>query len=426
MLIEFRVENHRSLRDEQVFTMTSGSLGAETDERPRAIEGFSDKVLPAAVLYGANASGKSNVLSAIAFMKEAVMTSYRYWDPESGVPRSPFAWGSKRSEPSTFEVLFVWHGCRYEYGFVVSDDYVEEEWLYAWPAGRKQIWYERDRGEFKFGENLAGPNEVINQVTRPNALFLSVASQHKHPQLSEVFSWFRNVIPTNVPSRMSPQYARGLNTRFLISGFGREAYHDLFFDSAASQELVVTKIRQLLKIADTGIVDIEFATEDVESQPRQLRRERIRLKHQVSDDDSWIDFDEESQGTRTLFGMAIPIFRAMSNGGVLLVDELESSLHPLLGSSIVKMFNCPKTNSNNAQIIFTTHDTNLLGTTLGEPSMRRDQIWFTEKEASGASRLYPLTDFHPRKAENLERGYLQGRYGSIPFLGDMGLIAEHD
>ncbi len=108
----------------------------------------------------------------------------------------------------------------------------------------------------------------------------------------------------------------------------------------------------------------------------------------------------------------------------MLVDELESSLHPSLGLAIVKMFNSPKTNPKNAQILFTTHDTNLLGTTLGEPPLRRDQVWFTEKDKEGASKLYPLTDYKPRKAENLERGYLQGRYGAIPFLGDIAWITE--
>lgn len=108
----------------------------------------------------------------------------------------------------------------------------------------------------------------------------------------------------------------------------------------------------------------------------------------------------------------------------MLVDELESSLHPSLGLAIVKMFNSPKRNPRNAQIVFTTHDTNLLGTTLGEPPLRRDQVWFTEKDKEGASKLYPLTDYKPRMAENLERGYLQGRYGAIPFLGDIAWITE--
>ena len=142
------------------------------------------------------------------------------------------------------------------------------------------------------------------------------------------------------------------------------------------------------------------------------------MQHQLGNDESWIGLDEESDGTKTLFKIAPNLFRVLETGGVLLVDELESSLHPNLGSKIVKMFNCPQTNQQNAQLIFTTHDTNLLGNTLGAPALRRDQVWFTEKDSSGATSLYPLTNFKPRNVENLERGYLQGRYGAIPFLGN--------
>ena len=134
--------------------------------------------------------------------------------------------------------------------------------------------------------------------------------------------------------------------------------------------------------------------------------------------------EEESNGTLTLFKLAPSVLDALWTGGVLVVDELEASLHPLLGLHIVRQFNDPKLNPKNAQLLFTTHDTNLLGTTLGDPPLRRDQIWLTEKDHDGASRIYPLTDYKPRKAENLERGYLQGRYGAIPFLGELPPVKE--
>jgi AAA15 family ATPase/GTPase len=171
-------------------------------------------------------------------------------------------------------------------------------------------------------------------------------------------------------------------------------------------------------------VDIKREVSEYESRGRMLRRPRILLQHQAGDEGSWLDLNEESEGTKTLFRMAPSVFRALESGGLLLVDELESSLHPLIGLAIVKLFNCPRANSRNAQVIFTTHDTNLLGTTLGQQPLRRDQVWFTEKDDEGASTLYPLTDYKPRKAENLERGYLQGRYGAIPFLGDISWMAE--
>ena len=185
-----------------------------------------------------------------------------------------------------------------------------------------------------------------------------------------------------------------------------------------SEETLAERIRQLLRTADIGIVDVKRIVSEQELQGRKYRRQRVLLQHQQDDEDSWLDLDEESDGTKTLFQLAPYVFKAIEAGGVVLVDELESSLHPLIGLAIVKLFNCVKSNPKNAQMLFTTHDTNLLGTTLGEPTLRRDQIWFAEKDKEGASKLFPLTDYKPRKAENLERGYLQGRYGAIPFLGD--------
>jgi uncharacterized protein len=154
------------------------------------------------------------------------------------------------------------------------------------------------------------------------------------------------------------------------------------------------------------------------------RPRRISLKHQSESDDAWLPFEEESRGTRTLFRMALPILQAIQEGGTLLVDELEASLHPTLAQQIVRQFNDPATNPRNAQLIFATQDTNLLGTTVGQPALRRHQVWLTEKNSEGATVLDPLTDYKPRKAENLERGYLQGRYGAIPFLGDFSVAGE--
>ena len=196
------------------------------------------------------------------------------------------------------------------------------------------------------------------------------------------------------------------------------------WECTQADNALAASIRQLLEAADFGIVDIKSVDDEQEHRGRMFRRTRILLKHQTNDEDSWLDMEEESNGTKTLFRMAPSVFRALDSGGLLVVDELESSLHPLLGAVIVEMFNSPQKNPRNAQILFTTHDTNLLGTTLDKPPLRRDQIWFVEKDKEGASNLFPLTDYKPRKSENLERGYLQGRYGAIPFLGDIVRITE--
>ncbi len=421
MLIEFRVENHRSLRDEQALTLEAGRVGDPADPRPRRVDGHSELLLPAAVIYGPNASGKSNVLSAFAFMREAVLLSHRRWEPEGGVPRTAFAWTHRRYEPSMFEVSFLIGDTKIEYGFTVSDKVVEEEWLSAWPSHRKQVWFEREAGSFKFGEHLKGPNEAVKEVTRPNALFLSAAAQHGHQQLTALYSWFRQIFPVNILGRDESLFSRSFVPEM---SFSTDDELRSQFPIDDSEESLSSRIGQLLRSADFGIVDIKREVSEYESRGRMLRRPRILLQHQAGDEGSWLDLNEESEGTKTLFRMAPSVFRALESGGLLLVDELESSLHPLIGLAIVKLFNCPRANSRNAQVIFTTHDTNLLGTTLGQQPLRRDQVWFTEKDDEGASTLYPLTDYKPRKSENLERGYLQGRYGAIPFLGDISWMAE--
>ncbi len=420
MLLEFRVENHRSIRDEQALTLEAGRVGEPTDVRPRSVAGHSERLLPAAVIYGPNASGKSNVLAAIAFMREAVISSHRRWEPEGGVPRTAFAWGGRRQEASMFEASFLIGETKYEYGFSVDDTAVREEWLFAWPHNRKQAWFEREGNTFKFGEHLKGPNEAVKEVTRPNALFLSGAAQLGHQQLTPLYSWFSGIAPVNIPGRGYPV----LHAEFAEALFSAEDEQQLLFPADGSEETLASRIRQLLRGADIGITDVKKTATEREYRGRTVRRHRILLQHLSGDSDSWLDLEEESEGTKTLFRMAPAVFRTLDSGGLLLVDELESSLHPLLGLAIVQLYNSPKANPKNAQIVFTTHDTNLLGTTLGEPPLRRDQIWFTEKDGEGASTLYPLTDYRPRKAENLERGYLQGRYGAIPFLGDITWLRE--
>lgn len=419
MLIEFRVENHRSLRREQALTFETGFHGDQDDTRPRQVSGHNGLLLPVIVIYGPNASGKSNVLSALSFMRESVLLSQRRWEPEGGIPRTSFAWSGMKSETSLYEVTFVHEGAKYQYGFSVSDKVVEEEWLYAWPNGRQQMWFTREREDIRFGDNLKGPNEAVREITRANALFLSAAAQCGHSQLTSLFSWFRNIFAFNVETRSMGPFLPGVPAGLFFESEDRN-----FFSSDELNDSMVDRIRLLLRSADIGIVDIKRVTTDREMNGRIYRRRRILFQHSSADGDSWLDFEDESHGTKTIFRMAPSILGALETGGLLIVDELEANLHPLVGLCIIRLFNCPTSNPRNAQLLFTTHDTNLLGTTLGDPPLRRDQVWFTEKDKEGATTLYPLTDFHPRKSENLERGYLQGRYGAIPFLGKFGWESE--
>jgi uncharacterized protein len=426
MLIEFRTENHRSLRDEQVLSLEA-TRGAP-DSRDRRIEG-SNPVLPVAALYGANASGKSNVLAGLRFMRDAVVHSHRFWEPDAGVPRDPFAWGPKRSEPSLFEIAFVLDGVRVEYGFGVNDERFLEEWLYAWPHGRKQVWFEREGDSFRYGEHLKGENRVAESVTRPNGLFLSAAVQNRHEQLEPVFRWFRNCRYHNVTGSRGAEPLGRIAHEEAFRWLGIESSQRELFVKYDEEERLnrVRRFRELLTSADVGIIDFKVQSDETDraSEPWARRaRTRVFMQHKSNTPDAWLPLERESHGTRQLFRLAPLILAALDAGAVLVVDELEASFHPLLALQIVQTFNDPIKNARNAQLVFSTHDTNLLGTTLGEPSLRRDQVWLTEKDQEGASVLYPLTDYKPRKEENLERGYLQGRYGGIPFLGPLAQVLE--
>jgi hypothetical protein len=420
MLIRFRVENFRSVREEQEFSMVASAL----TEHPETLvaPGSGVQLLRAAAVYGPNASGKSAVFHALAFMRTAVTESHRIWSPNGGVPRTPFALDeSSQMEPSLFAVDVLIGGVRYEYGFTTDSWRVHEEWLYAYPRGRKQEWFTRDASrdvEFAFSRSLPGENRAISALTRTNSLFLSAAAQNNHEHLMPVYQWFAQNL-----------WIVDDSTRSFFENYAV----DLCRDDSARQALLASLVS-----ADLGVTDIEFAEtgfapeapdvfgrsmEPGAADPFQVffPPERVRLWHSVGSGQSVaLPFEQESRGTRTLFGLLGILRWCLGRGGTLVVDELDQSLHSHLARQIVAWFMSPAVNPRAAQLLFNTHDTNLLS----EDLLRRDQVWFTEKTFDGATRLFPLTDFRARKNENLERGYLQGRYGALPSLSD-GFGATH-
>jgi len=312
-----------------------------------------------------------------------------------------------------YEVDVVIEGVRYRYGFQLSAARVEEEWLFAWPQGRKAMWFEREGDHFEFGKSLHGENEAIRSLTRPNSLFLSAAAQNNHaallPIVRHVSAW---------------RFALTRRGALLGSGLSRSQ----FVTELQDQGLIADPepILRLLREADTGILDIRVEEAGVATSAARLsalaivRPSGMFFRHRTEEKgEAWLPLALESAGTVSLLELAPSIIDTLRHGGLLCIDELEASLHPALALTVVKMFNDPSRNPRNAQLIFTTHDTHLLGSIVGEPALRRDQIWFTEKDDGGGTHLYPLTDFHPRKEENLERGYLQGRYGAVPFVGEL-------
>ncbi len=425
MLIQFRVANHRSLRDEQIVSLVAAdTLGAD-DTRCIHAPGIAETLLPALALYGANASGKSNVIGALWFMRDAVIDSQRLWDPADGTPQDAFALADKSNESSLYEVDFLHSGIRYRYGFALNATTIEEEWLYAFPGGTSQTLFERNGDKFDFGADLIGENDSIAALTRPNSLFLSAAAQNNHKQLMPLYTWFRE-IRFDVAAKLS-------RSSFFGNLFGPAGQLSAFLDAEVDADVQKYRreaVLRLLRSADIGIMDIKLIVEEdvvnIGRRQQSLKRPALYFMHRSENpnQEAWLPLSAQSAGTVRLLEMAVPLLRVIEEGGLLCVDELESSLHPKLAIEILRLFHDPRHNPRGAQLIFSTHDTNLLGNILGDAPLRREQVWFTEKDSFGATHLYPLTDFYPKNEENLERGYLQGRYGAIPFLGDLVVPAK--
>lgn len=400
MLLRFRVANHRSIRDEHELSLIGTEFNEGTARGTHLTSGGrSVKVLPVLGVFGANASGKSNVLNAFRFMKDAVRSSFADWAKQPDrVPREAFKLDPAcREETTLFEVdlLLGRNPIRYTYGFELSDERVEAEWLHAYPHGKRNVWFDReaDRAdEFVFkGTGFKGRRADLVALTRPNALFLSVGATLNDPQLTPVHRWFADNLWLVTPG--ADIAARTRWTQRLLTEHR---------NAAAYQE----RITRLLSVADLGLTGIEVDHDGGQ----------VRLRHRAPDGgEVSMDFlTEESLGTHAWFAFLGPLLTVLDQGAALLVDELDSSLHPTLAAEVVRLFQDPDSNPRGAQLIFTTHDATLLGSAVLDRPLDRDQIWITTKRRSGETELYALTDAKPRKDENLERGYLRGRYGGIP------------
>lgn len=379
MLRSFRLANHKSIRQEQELLL----LPVYDQSRP---------VQPVTAIYGGNASGKSTLLDGLTFMKDAVTDSYARWNPHGGVPRRPFRLDpTARDELSHFVVDLELGGVRYTYGFAVDDQTIRDEWLYSYPEKKKRVIFERTGGEIKFGSTVSGRRgkaDILEELTRPNALFLSVASRVNFAELVPVYYWFTE--------------------RFDV--YQRERWpvaelHEFLAETITDFPPIARNVIDLLKFADVGISDVTVT--DV-ADGRQV----VYFVHSQYGEPLLID--DESAGTRAWLGTVLKAIGALLTGSMLVVDEIDTSLHPRLTARLLAMFQNEDTNPHLAQLICTTHDTTLLSPTLGEQALTRDQVWFTEKNSAGETTLHPLSDFRPRKGENIERRYLGGSYGAVP------------
>lgn len=419
MLLDFQISNYRSFRNPARLSLSASNYDASTLPgnfvSPKLPGIINQKFLRGAAIYGANASGKSNLIRAIFDLQQLVRTSHTF-EAGAGLPADPFRFDdNSNTEPTLYAIRFVAEGVRYHYSIAFNSRRILEESLSAFPKGKEQLWYHRlwdEEDEIYFYSPDESEHFAIRKTdvesTKENSLFLSTATNLlNHPKLGPVYAWFRETLnAVNL----------GIDSNHLDSD---ETIN--WFESNPGQ------VMRFLRHADLGIADMLLSRErmpkdilkklpkEVAEQSRNKEFVNVKLLHTGTGGGRHaLEFNEESSGTRRFFDLIGPWLELIEKGRVLFLDEIETSLHPLLTRELIRIVMDPELNKKNAQIIFATHDPLLLDTTL----LRRDQIWLTEKSREGDSILYALNEYKnpPSKRESLVRGYLSGRYGGIPYI----------
>lgn len=423
MLLEFSVNNFKSIKDTIKFSMLASSKDSDNFFEIRKY-----KLLKSAVLYGANASGKSNVLDAMGFMKRVFLNKDKIIQSTDKIPHEPFKLNSEtEASASYFEIVFFIDEVKYRYGFELDSETVYSEWLYADTNGKEAKLFYRDLEEdsyvnpTKFSEGMKFLNKKSKKIEVSNNQLLIWKCDQENGEISKIlFNWFFQFNTID-----------GINPHSL---FTFEKMEDADFKS---------EIKNLIKTADIGIDDIEIEEtldkdipnglidilpkdiQDEISKEGGLKTVSLNTQHKKFDkNDAEIGnvvFElskEESAGTQKFFAISAPILDTLKNGRILIIDELDANLHPVLTQHLIKLFHDKNINKNNAQLIFATHDTNLLSAKI----FQRGQIWLTEKNKYGATDLYSLAQFKTiRKDTDFEKPYLIGKYGAIPYIGNFEL-----
>lgn len=387
MLLQFSATNHRSIKNTAIISMKA-SKDNPINECLISPDG-QKKLVPVMVLYGANAAGKSNILHAMFLMREMVCGTYAKLLKGEELPQEPFAFTKDITEPTNFEIIYFYKGIKYAYGFSFDRAQILMEYLYHWPNGKETLIFFRENGKFEFRENMQEQMTLAGR-TADNRLYLVSSNEWNCTQTEKAYRWFFEKFVMFVGMGMS------LETTLSVIGKG----------GIKKQRI----IKEML-YADLGIKDL------LVTGPKE--NPNILTIHRLTDElgnetDYALLLEQESTGTQKFFSRIGMWIEALQNGSVLVVDEIESSMHPLLTKHLIEMVQDAAVNTNHAQLIFTTHDTEILNLSL----LRRDQIWFAEKdEKSMQTDIYALTEFSPKKSENISKSYLQGRYGAIPFIG---------
>ena len=426
MLLEFTVGNFLSFKDKKTLSLESTSI-TEHKESNVVKTGRYD-LLKSAVIYGANSGGKSNLIKAMSTMRRIVFHSFESSSTKK-LDVTPFLLNTEtENTPSFFEVVFLISDIKYRYGFEINNSSIKAEWLFEAQKKVEKPLFIREGDAIEI-TNVFSEGENLEEKTRENALFLSVVDQFNGKTARRIIQWFNDFVT--------------------ISGLGHERYKGITFSMLENKKTKPSMLRFYTEL-DLGFDDIQiekepFNTKDFDNElPESIIKQlmtdlddsfkiEIKTSHKKYDKDNSlvcdVEFDmrnQESSGTNKIFNISGPIFDVLNDGGVLVVDELDASLHPLLTLAVTKLFNSTEHNPKNAQLIFATHDTNLLH----YGNYRRDQIYFVEKDNYGASDLYSLVEYKEdgktvRKDRSFERDYIQGRYGAIPFIGNLSNISNN-
>lgn len=399
MLLEFCVKNFLSIKDDLKLSFVATTLKESLSE-PNDVIRISDMGLAlvrSAVIYGANASGKTNVLKAIAFYKSFIMNSFKNGQAGESIDVENFRLNASTvQEPTTMEATFTVGEYLYRYGFEVGEKAVHAEWLYRRMNRKRskevEIFYREETGVTVHAKSPLMQDLVNRKMVRDNALLLSTAAQFNETTAVDILHWLNDtqVLFCSEDDKMWLQAIRHLD-----------------------DEKMRERIVRFAKYADLGIENITKIGNRIVSSHRQYDDEG-----RETNDVAFSFSGNESEGTIKYFSLAYPIIDALDNGKRLVVDELDSKLHPLLVRKIVTLFNSAETNPKGAQLLFTTHDTFLLSAGL----FRRDQVWFTQKDNFGATEAYSLAEYKVRGSSPFERDYLQGKFGATPIIGDMETI----
>ncbi|MEH2055030.1 MAG: ATP-binding protein [Nostoc sp.] len=428
MLIEFSVGNYRSFKEQVTFSMVAANLAAKDKklDENNVFEIDNDlKVLKSAAIYGANASGKSNLATALGFMRWFMINSSKETQSTEKIGVERFKLSTEtEAKPSFFEIVFLMSGKRYRYGFEATLEKVVSEWLFYVPKSKETKLFGRKLDKISVSKTYKA--EGIQQKTRHNALFLSVSAQFNVQIAEKILDWLVNRV--KLISGLDDSGYQGYTVSCLMNNENKDEIIqlikklDLGFGDVKVEESEVTVDSLLIKFPDEIKNFILKSAGNKVISIQTMHRKFDEKGNIISTKELFNLNNQESEGTQKVFSLAGPLVDTLKNGKILIIDEFDARIHPLISRAIVELFNSNETNPNNAQLIFMTHDTNLLNNKL----FRRDQIWFTEKNRYGATDLYSLAEYNISNDTSFESDYIKGRYGAIPYIGNLNhLIDSH-